>query len=379
MQEFFVRNYRPTIQRGKIFRQLHSIYMRRNENPRAVVDRMVAAIQYAKTTIELLNRTNTDQNDQMTNITDSDVTELMSRAFCSNNTTNTGHINILMQKKFRSDKPRYDHAANGFTPFYTIANSIVSDLGTMYYARDPLYKIHHYEPLPLPLWEIPHPKQNSPSKTQLPHLPRKRHRFNSRNPSFQPPYKRQRYNKPPQQNAQQHAPYNRRTFQPRRNIPRFNTRQYNPQQNTSRRFTPNSRNIHRNAYKFKCYRCGRDYHLAKQCRAFSDTNGTPLHPNDRRIPASWPFKPHAKTNQYTQSNRSQSWKQYNPSSNPSNIPQKSNTPQSDSTSTSAKLSSMIADLRHTACEDTHIDPSILLAIDEVRNKIKPPNDSQARH
>ena len=187
MQQFFVRNYRPTIQRGKIFRQLHSIYMRYNESPRAVIDRMVAAIEYAKATIDLLNRTNPDQNDQIANITDADITELMGRAFCSSNNTNNqtgaGQINLLMQKKFRTDKPRYDHATTGFTPFYTIANAIVADLGTMWYARDPKCKIQHYEPLPLPLWETPRTKPKAKSvksvtaQTSPQHQSRKRKRF----------------------------------------------------------------------------------------------------------------------------------------------------------------------------------------------------------
>ena len=381
MQEFFVRNYRPTVQRGKIFRQLHSIYMRQNESPRSVIDRMVAAIQYAKSTIELLNQTNPDNNDQMANITDADITELMSRAFCSNNnnnTTNIGKINILMQKKFRTDKPRYDHATTGFTPFYTIANAIVSDLGTMWYARDPQYKIQHYEPLPLPLWETPRPKQNASSKAQFPNRPRKRTRFNSRNRSHQPPYKRQRYNAPQQINPQPSNPS-------RHNIPQksFNTRRFtlqqrhNPQQYHQRHFASKSRN---NFNSIKCYRCGKRQHTAKECASRHDANRVPLHPNDRRNPSQWPFRPQlqprANTNPHPQRTPTRTWKQYSSGTDPSSNTHNS---QSTSTSNSSKLLSMIADLRDTACEDTHIDPSILLAIDEIRNKIKPPNDSQPRH
>ena len=57
MQQFFIRNFRPNIQRQQMFRQLHAIRMRYNENPHEVLDRVVAAINYTKRTIELLNAT----------------------------------------------------------------------------------------------------------------------------------------------------------------------------------------------------------------------------------------------------------------------------------------------------------------------------------
>ena len=370
MQEFFVRSYRPTIQRSQIFRHLHSLYMRRNENPRAVIDRMIAAIQYAKTTIDLLNRTNTDHNNDMATITDGDVTELMSRLFCSthSNTTNPGQINILVQKKFRADKPRYDHANGAFTPFYTIADNVVVDLGTMWYAKDHNYKIQHYDPLPLPLWETPRPKSKitttkpvaSKAPTSFPS--RKRQRFNpSRYSSSQPPHKRQRYNQ----------------------------QQYNPRNRSHQRHAPKPQYPRSNP--IICYRCGKANHSSKQCHSRHEINSDPLQPNDRRIPTQWPFRSqsriqsHTRSHQFTTKHRQpqQSWRQYQSKSvgpqhqQPKSQNQRQTQPQ-NANSNSTQLLSMITNLRDKASEDTHIDPQILVAIDELRDTITSPNDPQPR-
>ena len=373
MQEFFVRNYRPTIQRSTIFRHLHSIYMRRNENPRAVIDRMVAAIQYAKATIDLLNRTNPNQNDDMAAITDGDVTELLSRLFCSNN-SNPGQINILVQKKFRSEKPRYDENNGGFTPFLTIANNVVADLGTVYYAKDSNYKIQHYEPLPLPLWETPRNKPKTkitkPMQTSPQHQSRKRNRFTpSHNFQSQPPNKRRRYD-----SQQQYA--------------------QKSQYHSKQRYTPKHRNNPQRSHQFRshktqCYRCGKLYHKTTDCRSHHDIDSNPLQPQDRRHPSQWPYKPQqqpnthysTKNHHYTNKHKQQSWRQYqSPSAKSFNQSSKSNNGQNESQTNpnTSQLLSLVTDLHDKASEDSHINPEILIAIDEIRNSITKPDPPQPR-
>jgi len=154
MQKFFIRNWRPTCKRSNIFRILYSIRMRRNENPRHVVDRVAIAIEYATRTIQLINGTG---GEQMQEISDDDITTLLAHIFCNTNNTatynNQGGINYLMQKQVRARKPVYSSvmvlgaaAATTFTPYYTIAEAIVSDIAGRWYASDKAYEMQHYYP-----------------------------------------------------------------------------------------------------------------------------------------------------------------------------------------------------------------------------------------
>ena len=158
MQQFFIRNWHPTVKRGNIFRILYTIRMRWNENPRTVVDRVSTAVQYAAKTIELINGVG---GEEMQAIGDDDITTLLANVFCVTNNTahnnNQGGLNYLMQKLVRDKKPQYasgaSPAATKFQPYYDIAEKIVADISGRWYAGDKKYEIKYYDPQPLPLWE----------------------------------------------------------------------------------------------------------------------------------------------------------------------------------------------------------------------------------
>ena len=112
MQKFFMKHFRPTITRGNIFRHLLSIRMRYNENPREVLDRVVAAVGYAKKTVELLNETAGGVPVQK--ILKADITHILTHIFCTMNNNvrenNQGGINKLVQKVIRTKELQYNHA-----------------------------------------------------------------------------------------------------------------------------------------------------------------------------------------------------------------------------------------------------------------------------
>ena len=242
----------------------------------------------------------------------------------------------------------------------------------MWYAKDHNYKIQHYEPLPLPLWEAPRPtsksfartgKKSATSRTPTQYQSRKRQRFNApRHSSSQPPHKRQRYNQ----------------------------QQYNSRNRYQQRYAP--KHQYSQPPTIVCYRCGKANHSSKQCHSRHDINSVPLQPNDRRNPSQWPFRSsqqsrtqsNPKSRQFTTKHQQsqQSWRQYQsqPIKSQHQTPKLDNQrgTQPDSNSNSTQLLSMVTNLRDIASEDTHIDPQILVAIDELRNTITSPTDPQPR-
>lgn len=358
LQEFFIRNYRPTIYRGGIFAQLHRIKMRNNEDPSAVIDRISSAVGYARKTISLLNNTITDKADEIRTITTGDITELLSRVFCGNDNGNTGEINKLMRKRIRDSKPVY-HNVTKFKPYYDIANAVVSDIGSQWYIRDPKYRIKHYDPIPLPLWETtrnnskqqsnPNKLKQTPQIQQAPRRGKKRSHYQSQStPNFQPPSKRQKY-------------------------------------------TPSKTKPHPN---IQCFRCGKIGHYSRECQSQYDINNQFLHPNAMRQPHQWkyrnkyPNKPQKPTNptqnkpqyytpkyqqkppawnKYSQSSSKPSQTPYNPTSN-SSQPTSQQTP-------SPNLFSLISEIHKEASADAHINPKLLELIHTLNNNHNNHNDS----
>ena len=358
MQNFFMRDYRPTITRGNLFRQLHKIRMRKNENPRLVIDRMVQAIKYAKRTIELMNDTDTT-GEEIQKIHHADITELFTRLFCSTlDGEELGEINKLMRKQFRIHKPKYANARKAYTPFYTVAETVVSELSTQWYSKDKDYKIIHYDPIPLPLWEatttkikkepnIPKsftPKQYTPKQT-----PSKRNKRPYYNPQYTP------------------------QSQPQRKRPR-----YNPQ--------------HKPSSNVQCFRCGKIGHTAPKCRSKTDINKISMRQWERRNSSQWYFRPSYpnkpkqptssspstsnKPNYYTPKFKSQlptQWEQYpsTPLQIPSQTPSThSHTPQPTSSSSAtnpSNLFSLISELHNTASADAHINPDVMKIINQLQD------------
>ena len=101
MQAFFMTSYRPCITRSRIFRELLSIRMRYNENPREVLDRVVEALSNARKTITLYNAAGIGV--PIDRIRPADRTLILTTVFCTKNNCaqekNEGGINALVQKR----------------------------------------------------------------------------------------------------------------------------------------------------------------------------------------------------------------------------------------------------------------------------------------
>ena len=349
MQHFFVRNYRPTCKRSNIFRLLYSIRMRYNENPRVVVDRIATAVDYAQKTIKLMNAAG---GEQMQKITDDDITGVLANTFCIKNNSpaerNQGGINKLMQREVRKTKAKYT-SAEKFKAYYKIAESIVSDVAGMWYARDDLHTIKYYDPQPLPLWETiikksrvpttPKPK-TSPSVYTPKHAGQKRP--TQARPQFNPPHKRRKYNTPQQPT---HTPTNLSQIQ--------------------------------------CFRCGKRGHKAEVCYSTTDINSQPIRHTDRRTLNSMPFRANFKIPKnpntpnikppYHKPQQQPSWTSY-----PSHRPQQRSQPQTQPNPTIPQLHTLITQLHTQASNDVHINPTLLNTINTLYTQSKVASNSPPR-
>ena len=105
METFFITHYRPQITKSRIYGQLKRIVMRKNENPRIVLEHAKSAIAYAKKTIELLNKPVVTVG----TLTNQDVKDILTYIFCTNNMItgkNDGGINKSGNEKSRK---QWDH------------------------------------------------------------------------------------------------------------------------------------------------------------------------------------------------------------------------------------------------------------------------------
>ena len=367
MQKFFIRNWRPTCKRSNIFRILYSIRMRRNENPRAVVDRISTAVGYATDTIRLINETG---GEQMQEISDDDITTLLAHVFCNTNNSptynNQGGINELMQKLVRSKKPLYASVAvppaviaTAFTPYYTIAETIVADISGRWYAKDKKYEIQYYDPQALPLWETVIKKTPHPKPHPRPHPKPKR------GPQYpQSPNDRKRQPSTPQ------SPYQPPTKRPR--YPRPNRGPSNP------RF----RNV-------QCWRCGFPGHPSDDCKSLRDINGQTFRYSDRRALKDMPFRssnrpprnpPHSryprsppKPSPVPSNPKPNPYKQYSSPHSPSHqLPHPSH-PQKP------QLHTLVAQLGEIAANDLHINADVLQHIQSLQSHLAANTDTAPRH
>ena len=362
MQKFFMRHFRPKVTRGNIFRQLLAIRMRYNESPRQTLDRAVTAIKYARKTITLLNAAGTGK--AMAGILRADITDILTTIFCTKNNNptenNQGGINKMVQKQFRQQELSYEHVAK-FTPYYTLIDSIVTKVSGAYYAGDEQYHFHHYDPIPLPMWETPVTKTipTTPSHSVTPKRltsTRKRKRGQGQQHSHIPPYKRQRPNTNP-----------------------------NPSINKT---NPKSRPLSNHNKDTICFRCGKRGHLAMECHSKMDINNNRLHQNDRRklsqMPYRGDYKPpkrsynpqssHPNSHQmHTPTNPNKQWNKYPTQSNNKHIQPHNTSNPSSTNSITPQLNTLIANLHEQASANTHIDPQILQSIQTIHSMVNPNN------
>ena len=81
METFFITYYRPQITTTKICGQLQRIVIRKNENTRIVLEHAKSAINYAKKTMELLNKPATTVGE----LTNQDIKDVLTYIFCTSN------------------------------------------------------------------------------------------------------------------------------------------------------------------------------------------------------------------------------------------------------------------------------------------------------
>ena len=253
MQTFFMTHYRPSITRGKIFRNLLSIRMRYNENPIEVLDRVVQAIRNARKTIELYNAANIGI--AMPKILMADRTHILTNVFCTKNNCqhekNQGGINKLVQKAVREKELQYENHAMAYTAWYSEFRGICAKIGGVHYSGDDKYKYVYHQPQILELWDKPR-KTKPKTPTRKPKNPLKRKLLQPQTPN-QPKPKRPRYDP-----------------------------------SKSQRGSSNTSNT--NPSSLKCFRCGRYGHHCNDCYSTTDINHQRLRRGDRRQMRDMPFR-----------------------------------------------------------------------------------------
>ena len=246
LEKFFITKYRPAVTRSKIFGQLRKIRMRKNESPVATLDRIETALEYAQDAIQLLN---TENAFQMGEITDTDRRDLLIYVFCTKNVmpnVNDGEINKMMAQKVRVKELKHD-----ITEWRTEATAVTTRLSTAYFSGIDKFKIIHYEPIPLPFWEVTpqmtDPQLKQKTKPQQPNNPRKR--------------------------------------------PRETEATNNQSRPRKKRRRDNSINNDKKEISGKqCWRCGRTNHTCNDCHAIVDINGHSFKISERRNLNEMPFK-----------------------------------------------------------------------------------------
>ena len=367
MQKFFIQHYRPRITRGAIFRQLLSIRMRLNENPRQTMDRIATAIDYAYQTIELLNAA--DTSIPIAALQPTDITEVLNTIFCIKNYSdaenNRGGINKLVRDAWRERQGKLSFTAiQKFKPYYEIIDQIVSKCTGALYAGDKDFILQHYDPISLPMWETPAVKRTpTPTRPTKPDTPkgtpntrkRKRKHDTPRSP-YSPSTKRRRYTSTTTTDSDP-----------------------NP--------TPKSHT------DTTCFRCGKIGHHAKTCYSKRDINNTFLKQTDRRKLSQMPYRgdykspkqpnnsqPNTPTNPHSFKTRShQKWGRYPNNNNPTQLQQQYQPNSSHvkpiSNPSNPQLTTLISQVQQMATADTHIDPQILQSIQSLHSLINNSNNS----
>ena len=325
LEKFFITKYRPAVTRSKIFGQLRKIRMRKNESPTATLDRIETALEYARDTIELLN---TENGFQMGEITDTDRRDLLIYVFCTKNVipnVNDGEINKMMAQRVRIKELKHD-----ITEWRAVATAITTRISTAYFTGIDKFKIIHYEPIPLPFWEVTTQKTDPQSKqkikSQQPKNNRKRRRETETTDSQAPPRKKRRKND---------------------NI------------NADKKEIPGK----------QCWRCGRTNHTCHDCHAVVDVNGHSFKVSDRRNLNEMPFKKPFRGNKKGKTK----WKKYNDKPDSTQIRNKDNNNNNHlSVTLSEDQISTLFTLQQQAMQQPDTNQSIVSLLGSLTENVKPP-------
>ena len=265
--DYLINTYRPSINYGNIFKQLHLISLRENENPYLVYTRVITALRYAKETIELLNK---DSTDQIETITKEAKQQLLIRIYCTKNCTNNnnGNINKLTAKRVQASKPKT------LKDWYTLMKAISNDINSPFFNGNSDNKIKSYEPILLPLWEyIPIRNKNKITPHAVHH--NKHDKRNNRNTNNNKLNKYGKRNRDKDNKDTKQPPFKRHKIDE-------NTRW--------------------------CFRCGRiGMHTPTECYAKFDINNKPIKSGELKYtPQKTNNRPPSKnTTQYTNTNNKQ--------------------------------------------------------------------------
>ena len=366
MQKFFIKHFRPRVTRGAIFRQLLSIRMRYNENPRQTMDRVATAVNYAYSTIKLLN--DDDSGVPLSPLQSTDITELLNTIFCIKNYSdaenNRGGINKLVRDAWREQQGKLAFTGiTKFKPYYDIIDKIVSKCTGALYAGDKDFILQHYNPISLPMWETPAVKSTpTPVRPTKPDTPKTTPNTRKR--------KRKRDDTP-------RSPYS----------PSTKRRKYTPTDTTDSNPNATSKSYEDTT----CFRCGKLGHHAKTCYSKRDINNTFLKKTDRRKLSQMPYRgdyktpkqpinpqPTTPTNPHSFRTRShQKWGRYPNNNNPTQSQQQPNSSHVQPTSnpSNPQLTTLISQVQQIATADTHIDPQILQSIQSLHSLINNSNNS----
>ena len=115
IEDYLMRNYRPSLSRDDIKNALNAIHMRRNENPSLVVERLLYGVKMARESIALMNKTGAADNEMM-EYRNPDVQDLFIRVFVTMNcleNDNDGQINKKMQTEVAKQQPARRGLAKG--------------------------------------------------------------------------------------------------------------------------------------------------------------------------------------------------------------------------------------------------------------------------
>ena len=372
MQKFFMKHYRPSITHGNVFRELKSIRMRYNENPRTVLDRVVTAISNARHTIGLYN--NAGVGIPLGKITHDDRTHILTTVFCTKNNSkyekNDGGVNALVQKTVRQKELQYK-SPERYNPWYTAIDAICAKVGGVHYAGDELYKYVHHDPQVLPLWDDP---PRSKPRSQRRPTPTKRKN----------PYKPVNNPRPKYQRSSSH-----------------------PNHRSPTKYTPSKpNNPNTDSSKITCFRCGRIGHRATDCYSKTDINGYSMRKDERRQlkqmpyrgdykppkssskPSKQPYNPRPSPSKYQPRNPRQfhtknaprgqggnnsSWMKYPTQSNP---PQYNPNPAPQSNPNSQpQIHALLAKIQANVAMDPHTDPTIIQDLQSLTSMVDPNNGS----
>lgn len=221
IEDYLMRNYRPSLSRDDIKNALNAIHMRRNENPSLVVERLLYGVKMARESIALMNKTGAADNEMM-EYRNPDVQDLFIRVFVTMNcleNDNDGQINKKMQTEVAKQQPARSE------DWQKVAKSVMQKVNSPFSVTRKDYQVKHYPVIPLPIWETRTAKTED---TDQSHRRTKKRRFHD-----------------------------------------VRSQQMKNTQKPSKRHRINSA-----SHISHCYRCGKiGSHKAKQCRARFNVDG----------------------------------------------------------------------------------------------------------